>query len=152
VPYVENEFGSRVRAYFSAGLVAVRREAGVFRAWEDNLRRLVGGGIVPEGAMPRMDEIALVATVALRYARTRLLDARYNYLIYRRAMMIPALRMLPLNELVHIHYRSAFDEPGFLRSVQPPLDEEGGVLLWLEQYLPLRPIVEAAEDVFGIPV
>ena len=42
-----------------------------------------------------MDEIALVPTVVRRYARSQLLDMRYNYLIYRRPLMIPPLRDSP---------------------------------------------------------
>src|SRR5262249_26463685 len=59
VPYVVTELGRRVRAFFSAGLVAVRREAGVFREWEEDLRRLFGLGVVPDGLPHRMDEVAL---------------------------------------------------------------------------------------------
>ena len=43
-----------------------------------------------------------------------------------------------LHEIVHIHYRFAFYEPGFLRSVQPPLDGDSEILRWLERYLPLE--------------
>jgi hypothetical protein len=59
VPFVVKELGRRVRAYFSSGIIAVRREAGIFREWEADFRRLMNGEIVPEGAVDRMDEIAL---------------------------------------------------------------------------------------------
>jgi hypothetical protein len=147
VPFIITELGRRVRAYFSAGLIAVRREAAIFREWEGDLRRLISDRIVPAGALGRMDEIALVAIVVRRLARLRLLDMRYNYLIYRRSIMIPPLRGLLLNELVHIHYRFAFYKPGFLRSVQPSLGGEGAVSRWLEQHLPLEPTIDDAEDV-----
>jgi hypothetical protein len=151
VPFVDTELGRRVRAYFSSGLVAVRREAGVFREWEDDFRRLMGRGIVPGGAVARMYEIALVATVVRRFARSRLLDMRYNYLIYRRPIMIAPLRLLRLNQLVHIHYRFAFYKPDFLRSVQPPFDVDCAILEWLEQFLPLEPTIEEADDVTEVP-
>ncbi len=138
VPFVQNELGRRVRAFFSAGLVAVRREAGVFREWENDLRRLVSRGVVFEGAFHRMDEIALAATVVRRFARTLLLGPSYNYLIFKRPIMVAPLNGLPLNQIVHIHYRSAFEEPGFLRSVDPPFDRGCPIFRWLERSLPLK--------------
>jgi hypothetical protein len=146
VPFVETELGRRVRAFFSAGLVAVRREAGVFREWADAFRQLADRGIVLDGLFARMDEVALTATVIRRFARARLLDLRYNYLVYRRPIMIPPLRQLLLSQVVHLHYRFAFYKPGFLRSVQPSLGLDGPVLPWLERYLPLQPTIEDAED------
>jgi hypothetical protein len=145
VPFVVTELGRRVRAYFSSGIIAVRREAGIFREWEAEFRRLMNGGIVPEGAVDRMDEIALVPTVVRRYARARLLDLRYNYLIYRRPILNEPLRALQLRDIVHIHYRYAFSEPDFLRSIQPPFDAACPILEWLDCYLPLQPVFADAD-------
>jgi hypothetical protein len=150
VPFVDTELGTRVRAYFSSGLIAVRREAGVFREWEADFRRLMDGGVVPEGAIERMDEIALVPTVVRRYARSRLLDMRYNYLIYRRPILIPPLRVLQLKQLAHIHYRYVFSEPNFLRTVQPALDTACPILQWLERYLPLEDPTVAGDPPSGL--
>jgi hypothetical protein len=154
VPFVSTELGRRVRAYFSAGLIAVRREAGLFREWEDRFRYLVSRGIVLEGALGRMDEVALIATVVPRFDRARLLDHRYNYLIFKRPTMIPLLRGLPLHELVHLHYRSAFYAPGFLKSVRPPFDPECPIFQWLERHLPLdrtimEPVARPQDLVYG---
>jgi hypothetical protein len=151
VPFVETELGRRVRAFFSAGLIAVRREAGVFREWEDDFRQLMYRGLIPDDLVGRMDEVALVATVVRRFARSRLLGVGYNYLIYRRPIMIPALRFLQLSQLVHVHYRFAFYKQGFLRSVRPPFDVDCSILKWLEQFLPLEPLIEDAEDPTIVP-
>ena len=150
VPFVDTELGRRVRAYFSSGLIAVRREAGVFGEWAEDFRRLMDGGIVPENAIERMDEIALVPTVVRRYARSALLDTRYNYLIYKRAILIPPLHLLQLKQLVHIHYRFAFSEPNFLRSVKPPLNTSCPILQWLERYLPQVPTI-AGDSTAALP-
>jgi hypothetical protein len=139
-PFVETELGTRVRAYFSAGLVAVRREAGLFRSWRSDFRRLVRRGLLPSGAgFHRMDEIALAATLVRAFHRVRVLDGRYNYLLYRRSRMPAPWRQARLEDLVHLHYRQGFHSPGYLRSLSPPFDPESEVLGWLESQLPLAP-------------
>ena len=45
VPFAR-ERGRRIRAYFSSGLVAARRRAGLFRQWQADLERLVAAGQV----------------------------------------------------------------------------------------------------------
>lgn len=94
-----------------------------------------------------MDEFALVATAIRRFARARLLDMRYNDLIYRRPRLAPALRGLPLARIVHVHYRSAFHKPGSLGTVRPPFDAESPVFRWLDARLPLEPATEDAEEI-----
>lgn len=142
-PYVETELGNRVRAFFSAGLVAARREEGLFRRWRETLLRLVREGRVhPEGGLDRMDEVALAAALVPVFERVRVLDPRYNYLIYRRARLAGSWPRARLEDLVHLHYRSCFHHPGYLGGVEPPLDLEGEVGRWLAPHLPLEPRLE----------
>ena len=142
-PYVENELGGWVRAYFSAGLIAVRRSAGLFGQWKADFLRLVEAGHMPEASgLTRMDEIALVATMVRAFDRVRLLDGRYNYLIFRRADLLPPWREAALEHLVHIHYRSCFQTPNFLQTLHPQLDPASAVVWWLEPHLPLASPVD----------
>jgi len=140
IPCVETELGNRVRAFFSAGLVAVRRSAGLFRSWLSDFWRLVRRPHVPEGCMHRMDEVALAATLIRVFDRVRVLDGRYNYLIYRRSRMPAPWREAGLESLVHLHYRQCFHAPGYLRTLDPPFDPAGATFQWLERQLPLEPL------------
>ncbi len=141
VPFVETELGRRVRAYFSSGLIAVRRAAGLFRQWQSDFLRLVKAGHLPESTgFRRMDEISLVAALVRAFDRVRLLDGRYNYLIYRRPHLRSPWREAQLEELIHVHYRFWFNTPDFLRLIRPPLDPASETLQWLDQYLPFEPI------------
>jgi hypothetical protein len=135
--YVETELGTITRAYFSAGLIAVRRQAGLFRQWKRDFHALTAADCLPESGIARADEIALAVTMLRVMDRVSLLDARYNYLIFKRAQLLPPWDRVPLERLVHVHYRRAFSEPGFLRRVQPPLLPDSDVLAWLESYVPL---------------
>ena len=138
-PFVETELERRVRAYFSSGLIAVRRSAGLFGQWKSDFLRLVKAGHIPaHTGIDRMDEVALAVTLSRAFERVRILDGRYNYLIYRRHHLSDRWRAAPLAELIHIHYRNAFDEPGYLRSVVPALDPRDQVFQWLEPWLPLK--------------
>lgn len=143
-PYVETEVGDRVRAFFSAGLVAGRREAGLFGLWLSSLRQLLRHGHVPPAGLHRLDEVALAATLVSAFDRLRVLDARYNYLLYRRPRMPAPWKEARLEDLVHLHYRHGFHVPGYLRSLSPPLDPRSEVLRWLEPQLPLAPLHEGS--------
>jgi hypothetical protein len=144
-PYVDTELGRRVRAFFSAGLIVVRRSAGLFREWQARFLTLIEAGQIHEAGLRRMDEVALAATLTPAFDRVRLLDARYNYLIYRRGLLAPQWKRAQLRELIHIHYRDSLAKPGFLESLDPPLDRGCGILAWLNQFLPLgRETLDAA--------
>jgi hypothetical protein len=136
--------GRRIRAYFNSGLVAVRRSAGLFGRWRDDLLRLLRARHTegPPG-LAGMDEVALAATLGRAFARGRVLDLRYNYPLQRveRHLLPAPWREARLEELVHVHYRFWFHLPGYLRRLDPPLDPDGAVFRWLEPRLPLEPVV-----------
>ncbi len=128
----------QVRAYFSAGLIAVRRQAGLWRQWKRDFHRLMEANIFPDDKrrLRQMDEISLAVTLTRNFQRVRVLDGRYNYLIYRRTELSSPIREAQLEELVHIHYISKFSIPGYLRQVQPEFDQSSAILKWIEQYIP----------------
>jgi hypothetical protein len=139
--FVETELGRRVRAYFSAGLVAVRRSAGLFQRWREDFLRLVDAGCIPDTTgMDRMDEVSLAVTLTRTFEKVRILDDRYNYLIYKRSQLADPWCNAQLENLVHVHYRRCFNIPGYLRALEPPLDPASEIVQWLEKYLPLEPV------------
>ena len=145
-PFVESVVDrKRVRAYFSSGLVAVRRDAGLFAQWREDFFRLARGGLVPDARRTRqMDEISLAATFGRAFDRVRVLDWRYNYLLYRRPELVSPAREAQLEDLIHVHYRFWFNQPGYLRQIQPSFNPSSEVLLWLDRYLPFQPIIDGA--------
>jgi hypothetical protein len=139
-PYVTNEFSETVRAYFSSGLIAARREAGLFGRWQSDFLTLARAGLLPTpSGIKRLDEIALACTMSRVFERVRLLDGRYNYLIYYRSRLPAPWGDIPLEGLIHVHYRYWFNRPHFLRDLRPPLDPLSPVARWLDAYLPLEP-------------
>ena len=137
-PYVRTELGRWVRAYFSAGLVAVRRDRGLFQCWRDNLLSLVAANLLPRApGIARMDEVSLVATLIPEFSRLRCLCDRYNYLIYRRSRLEAPWRNAELEHIVHVHYRGSFNNAQFFSRLEPPIAPDSPIRHWLEQFMPL---------------
>jgi hypothetical protein len=138
-PFVETTCDrARIRAYANSGLIAARRSAGVFARWRSDFLTLASMDHRPRGGdMHYMDQLSLAATLARMWDRVKLLDGRYNYPLIGRPLLREPLRSERLDALVHVHYNRYFHVDGFLASLDPPLERDGEVVGWLEQYLPL---------------
>ncbi|MGI9019992.1 MAG: hypothetical protein ACR2G3_04700 [Solirubrobacterales bacterium] len=137
-PYVTTAVDRvRVRAYWNAGLLAVRREAGIFTAWEGALERLLDAGCVH--AKPElMDQMAWAGAVAERHDEVWELPDAYNYPLPQRARLPEPARSLELDDLVHLHLHRWAHVEGFLDEVEPPLADSKR-RRWLAARLPLEP-------------
>ena len=145
-PFTETTVGRmRIRAYWNSGLIAARRSAGLFGAWEDALGRLFDAEIVQRRWPQFMDQLSWAGVTAGVHDRVRVLSDAYNYPLRHRQALEPAARDLELAELVHLHYRLWFHLPDALPKVSPPFDPESDRYRWLEQRLPLEPTVDEAE-------
>jgi hypothetical protein len=137
-PFVETSCDRvRIRAYANSGLVIARRSAGVFAQWQRDFLTLAAANHRPNGDMHYMDQLSLAATLARIWDRVQLLDGRYNYPLVGRPLLAEPLRSARLDTLVHVHYNRYFHEPGFLASLEPPLERDGQLVPWLETQLPL---------------
>jgi hypothetical protein len=139
-PFVETSCDRvRIRAYANSGLVAARRSARVFAQWLRDFLMLAAAGHRPHGGeIHYLDQLSLAATLARIWNRVQLLDGRYNYPLVGRPLLAEPLRSARLDELVHVHYNRYFHVDGFLASLDPPVERDGGVAPWLQQQLPLR--------------
>jgi hypothetical protein len=134
-PWVETVWtGERIRGYWSAGVVAAPPSRGVFGRWLENFRTLIHEDHIPKAGPRNMDQLSLAAT--LPHGPVKTLDGRYNYLVRRRPKLPPELQALNLDEIVHLHYRHWFHQPGFLDQLEPPF-KPSPQLEWLEERLPL---------------
>jgi hypothetical protein len=145
-PFVETAVGSmRIRAYWNTGLVAARRSAGLFTAWEQALARLFDAGIVQKRWPQFMDQLSWAGVTADVHDRVRILSSAYNYPLRHRQALAPDATHLDLPELVHLHYRLWFHLADALEKVVPPFDPASDRYRWLEQRLPLEPIAHETE-------
>jgi hypothetical protein len=145
-PFVETAVtGERIRGYWQAGLVAVRRSARIFERWLEVLRTMMEEDHLQEGwRNPAIDQLTLAATISGSPERISLLDRRYNYPLQRRALMDSEMQGLDLDSIVHIHYHRWFNRADFLEDLDPPISHETEQYLWLARHLPLEPVIHDA--------
>ncbi|MBD3307298.1 hypothetical protein GF339_12730 [candidate division KSB3 bacterium] len=145
-PFVFTTIGSqKIRAYWNAGLIVVRRSQGIFHAWQKDFQTLMAAKHYPSDSrgitINNMDQLALAATLAKIAERVCTLDYRYNYPLPLRTSLPQVSRTAQLEDLVHIHYFRYFNIPGFLESLQPSLNQQSEIYQWLKQFLPFSPIM-----------
>jgi hypothetical protein len=139
-PFVETTVGQmRIRAYWNSGLLAVRRTAGLFAAWEASLLRLFDAGIVQKRWPQFMDQLSWAGVTADHHERIRVLSAGYNYPLRHRQALAPSARDLDLDAIVHLHYRLWLHLPDALLKVDPAFDSSSERYRWLDQRVPLEP-------------
>ncbi len=145
-PFVETGVGQMpIRAYWNSGLIGARRSAGLFEAWERALVRLHDLGLVPEKWPHFMDQLSWAAVTADHHDRVRVLSHSYNYPLRHRGSLEPDATTLDLDEMIHLHYRLWLHMPDSLAKVHPPFSPESERYRWLDERLPLLPIVEDAQ-------
>jgi hypothetical protein len=143
-PFVETVVErDRIRAYFNAGLVALRRDSGLGTAWRDATLELRASAV---GGRPhyrrQIDQLSLAGVLADRMDRVKLLPDTYGYPLPKRIKLPAEMQALDLADLVHVHGHRWLHLPGLLREVDPPLDETTEAYRWLDERLPLEPTIE----------
>jgi hypothetical protein len=141
-PFVRTTVGQmEIRAYWNSGLVAVKRDAGLFSAWERALIQLHDADLVAK--WPHfMDQLSLAGVTADVHDRVRILSDSYNYPLRHRAALAPEAMELDLDRIVHLHYRLWFHMPESLGKVNPPFDPGTEQYRWLAERLPIPPEVD----------
>ncbi len=144
-PFTETTVGQmRIRGYWNSGLIAAKRSAGLFGAWERALERLFDAEIVQNRWPQFMDQLSWAGVTADAEVaeRLRLLGDAYNYPLPHRQALVPAARDLDLEQIVHLHYRLWFHMPAPLEKASPPFGAGGDRYRWLDQRLPIEPIID----------
>lgn len=134
----------RIRGYYNAGLVVMRRSAGVADRWLEFLRRFFKADHRLGAKFNNLDQHALAMVAAGIDDRTMLLDGRHNYPIPQRARLPEPDRSRPMSELVHLHYHRWFHARDFLSSIRPAFDLGDPRVDWLRARLPLEPSFDEA--------
>lgn len=145
-PFVKTGVGGlRIRAYWNTGLLAVRRDAGLFGAWENAFRVMLERGIVHRRFPYFTEQMSWAPVVADLHDRVLILPSSYNYALRHRGALEPEARELDLHEIVHLHYRLAFHVPNALERVHPPFDPGSERYAWLAERLPVEPVRDEAD-------
>lgn len=144
-PYVETAVGGmRIRAYWNSGLLAAKRSAGLFTAWEHALTTLYDRDLTYWRMPQFMDQISWAGATANYGEQIKVLSNTYNYPLRQRGGLDDQARDLDLDEIVQLHYRLFFHLPDPLAAVEPPFDTSIPQYEWLAERLPIEPIVDEA--------
>jgi hypothetical protein len=135
----------KIRAYWHSGLIAVRRSAGLFAAWERALHRHYDAELVDDRWPQFMDQISWAMVTTDAFDDVRILSAAYNYPLRHRQSLSGGAMDLDLTDIAHLHYRLWFHMPDSLDTVEPRFDPTSDRYAWLSERLPLEPLVEAEE-------
>lgn len=132
-----------IRGYYNAGLVAMRRSAGLADRWATFFRQLRESNHVHPRGIENLDQHALAMVAASAEPKVEILDWPYNHALPQRGRFPEPLKSASLDDLVHIHYHRWFNVPDFLGRLDPPLDRNDPRFEWLDAHLPLQPEIEA---------
>jgi hypothetical protein len=134
LPFVQTfDRAHRVRASYNGGLIVVRRELGILRAWADLFARSVASGLRPwKGSNLNVhastgyvgvaaseywgsNQAALALAIWSRTQRVALLPDTYNLPLHmlreRPELMPPSTGSATAAAPVHVHYHWAFNAP-----------------------------------------
>lgn len=93
-----------ILGYWNSGLVAGRRDAGVFSAWFRNFEAAMQAGLTPPSGIFHTDQACLAATIHAMEAPIETLPEGYNYPIHLLEDLPAGRRVQSLEEPVTIHY------------------------------------------------
>lgn len=142
-PFVKTVVTRRkIRAYWNAGLIAVRRSEGFFKQWKRDFFRLMEARHLPNAQITFMDQLSLAATLARAPERVLTLDDRYNYPLPKRPILPKPLRNCQFEDLIHVHYHRWFNKPGFLSAIRPCLNPCSEIYKWIDKFLPFHPTID----------
>jgi hypothetical protein len=133
-----------IRAYWNGGLVAVKRNLGMFSNWKHNLEKVLEKGIQPRVAGNfYVSQTTMAATICGMTDKVKTLSPQYNYPIslhntlYKRSSQLE--QFTNFDELVSIHYTNSnkFRDKGLANSLASlnNLDRTSVKYQWLSEYL-----------------
>ena len=139
-PYLKTLIeGMAVRAFWNAGLVVLRRDAGLAHEWISFFRHLLDVGHIPSYGILNVDQLALAAILTRRAGDVEQLSSPYNHNLALRARLPEPERSFELADIVCFHYHVWLNRENFLEDLRPRLSRESERYLWLQEFLPLQP-------------
>lgn len=93
----------KIRPFWNSGVVAVRRDAGIFTAWKQTLEKLLEEGITTNQNNFYFEQSSLSATICARTQKIWHFSPGYNYPIHSHNIMPGFERLKSFDEIVCIH-------------------------------------------------
>ena len=104
--------GHRIFGYWNSGLVAVRRNAGVFHRWQEIFEANWRESIWPKGGdhLIYLEQVSFALALMSSGARLRTLSRDYNYHIVIHDELPPDARLSALEDMTTMHYHKLIEK------------------------------------------
>lgn len=107
--FVHTPIGNKkIRAYWNSGLVAVRRNAGIFTAWKNNFEKVMQHKLEPAQGNYFTDQTVLSATVCSMEEDVFTFSPSYSYPLPLHNRLTKEFKMNRFDNIVSIHYFNLF--------------------------------------------
>ncbi len=107
--FVNTPIGNKkIRAYWNSGLVAVRRNAGIFSSWKENFEKIMHLQITPTQGNYFVEQSVLSATICLLEKNVITFSPSYSYPLPLHNRLSKESKITSFNQLVSIHYFNTF--------------------------------------------
>jgi hypothetical protein len=126
-----------IRAYWNAGLIVTRREAGIFNAWKQNFEKVMRLGLAPLQGNYMVEQSMLSVTICAMDEAVYTLPISYNYPLPLHDRLSSSSRLQSFDQLVTVHHFNMFffnDWQSQLEKVRS-LDRDSEKYRWLCEQL-----------------
>lgn len=93
----------KIRAFWNSGVVAVRKSAGIFTAWQETFEKLLAVGSMIDSKNFYYEQSALSATICAKTNKILCFYPSYNYPIHSHNLILESDRLNSFDEIVCIH-------------------------------------------------
>ncbi len=107
--FVNTPIGNKsIRGYWNSGLVAVRRNAGIFTAWKENFEKVMRLDITPPQGSYFVEQSVLSVTLCSLEENISHFSSPYSYPLPLHNRLSKESRIKAWDEIVSIHYFNLF--------------------------------------------
>jgi hypothetical protein len=107
--FVNTPIGNKkIRSYWNSGLIAVRRDAGIFSAWKENFEKIMRLNITPPQGIYYLEQSVLSATISAREDKISEFSSNYSYPLPLHNRLSNPYKINCFDEMVSIHYFNMF--------------------------------------------
>lgn len=93
----------RIRAFWNSGVVAIRKDAGIFSAWQVTFEKLLEEGSMIDRKNFYYEQSALSATICAKTDKIWHFSQNYNYPIHAHNLLAKSSRSRSFDDLICIH-------------------------------------------------
>ncbi|MBE9039193.1 hypothetical protein IQ235_00085 [Oscillatoriales cyanobacterium LEGE 11467] len=138
----------KIRGYWNSGMIAARKESGLFSAWLENFKIAMAHQLIPESGIFHLDQLTLAATIASKNIKFSTLSPTYNYPLHKQSQLQESDRIESFDEVVSIHYHWMFKGDDWRASLEnlAGFDRDSERYRWLYDYLSKRSLKSDMRD------